>query len=167
MTVRLFEEPLPGGWVYPCSLEDIRDRLAHLPEADLAGLWAVGLAAATRRDCRANGRYRLGEKPTIRLYSYPATYTYRQPPHTKRADIDEGLAIEREFGMCVEQVGGRYVCRWEAAGLKRFTLEHVLLHEVGHHVYHWRRRQQGHEFRPSRRESEQLAESYALRHAHR
>lgn len=165
MSIRLFEEPIPAGWVYPCLLEDIQDRLTHLPEADLTGLWAVGLAAATRRDCWANGRYRFSGRPTIRLYSYAATYDYRLPPQTKRADVDAGLAVEREFGMGVEQVGGHYVCRWDAADLKRFTLEYVLLHEVGHHVYHWRRKEQGHEFRPSRRESEQSAESYALQFA--
>lgn len=167
MKVRLFEEVICDGWVYPCSLEDISNRLLHLPEADLIGLWAVGLAAATRRDCWANGRYRFSARPAIRLYSYPVTYAYRLPPHTKRADIETGLAVEREFGMCVEQVGRRYTCRWNAADLKGFTLEHVLLHEVGHHVYHWRRKQQGHEFRPSWREAEQLAESYALRHGRR
>lgn len=167
MVLKLFKEPICAGWVYPCSLEDIQVRLMHLPEADLTGLCAVGLAAATRKDCWANGRYRFSERPTIRLYSYPATYAYKQPPQTKRADIDVGLAVEREFGMGVEQVGGRYLCRWNVADLKRFTLEHVLLHEVGHHVYHWQRKQQGYQFRPSRREAEQLAESYALRHARR
>jgi len=167
MSIRLFEEPIPTGWVYPCSLEDIQDRLTHLPETDLMGLWAVGLAVATRRDCWANGRYRFSERPTIRLYAYLASYAYKQPPQTKRADVEVGLAVERGFGMVVERVGGRYLCRWNAADLKRFMLEHVLLHEVGHHVYHWRRKQQDHEFRPSWRESEQLAESYALRHARR
>ena len=165
--IRLFEEPICAGWVYPCSLEDIQDRLTRLPEADLIGLWAVGLAAATRRGCWANGRYGFSERPTIRIYSYPETYTYRQPPQTKRADIDVGLAVERGFGMEVDRIGGRYACRWSAADLRRFILEHVLLHEVGHHVYHWPRKEQGHTFRPSRRESEQLAESYALRHARR
>ena len=165
--VKWFEEPISAGWIYPCSLGEIQDRLTYLSESDLVGLWAIGLAAATRWDCSANGRYRFSERPTIRLYSYPDTYTYRQPPQMKRADIDVGLAVEREFGMDVDQMGGRYVCRWTAANLKRFTLEHVLLHEVGHHVYHWRRKEQGHTFRLSWRESEQLAESYALRHARR
>jgi len=164
---RLSEEPIQAGWVYPCSLGDIQDRLTRLPEADLRGLWAVGSAAATRRDCWANGRYRFSEQPTIRLYSHPATYIHRQPPQTKRAHIDVGLAVEQDFGMLVDRVGARYVCRWTAADLRRFTLEHVLLHEVGHHVYHWRRKEQGHAFRPSLRESEQSAESYALRHARR
>ncbi len=159
---RLFEEPICAGWVYPCSLGDIRNRLTLLPEVDLLGLWAVGLAAATRKDCSANGRYCFSERPTIRLYSYPDTYTYRQPMTTKRVHIEVGLAVEREFGMEVDKIGGRYVCRWSAADLKRFILEHVLLHEVGHHVYHWRRKEQGQTFRPSWRESEQSAESYAV-----
>jgi len=62
--VKWFEEPISTGWVYPCSLGEIQDRLTYLPESDLVGLWAIGLAAATHRDCSANGRYRFSERPT-------------------------------------------------------------------------------------------------------
>ena len=62
--VKWFEEPISTGWVYPCSLGEIQDRLTYLPESDLVRLWAIGLAAATRWDCSANGRYRFSERPT-------------------------------------------------------------------------------------------------------
>ncbi len=167
MLINFFEEPIPDGWVYPCSLQDIQSRLTHLPEQDLEGLWAVGLAAATRKDCWVNGRYRFSEKPIIRLYSYPETLSYRQTPQTKQADIELGLAVEREFGMTVERDGSRYLCRWDLANLRNFTLEHVLLHEIGHHVYARRRKEQGYQPNSSRHEEEKWAESYALRYARR
>jgi hypothetical protein len=144
-------------------LEDIRSQLSQLPVADLQGLWAVGLVASTRKDNKANGRYLWGAKPVIHLYSYPATYSFKLPAHTKHSDIERGFAVELQYGMQVEQVGSRYVCRWQAQALRRFVMEHVLMHEIGHHVYHWRRYQQGLVFRPYTRESEQFAEAYALR----
>jgi len=165
LMINFFEEALTPGWVYPCSLADIQERLTQLPEQDLAGLWAVGLAAATRKDCWVNGRYRFAEKPTIRLYSYAETLSYRLPPQMKPVDIEVGLMVERDFGMTVERKGGRYLCHWVADDLRKFTLEHVLLHEIGHHVHAGKRKEQGYNPRTYRHEEEQWAESYALRHA--
>ncbi|MBV9849207.1 MAG: hypothetical protein JO250_05915 [Armatimonadetes bacterium] len=161
--VSVFERPLPAGWVYPCSTADIAQRLSLLPARDLEGLWAVGLVPATRKDCWANGRYFPGERPTIHLYSFRDTLSYRQPPHTRRADVERGLAVELAYGMHVEQTGGRFLCRWDADSLRRFILGHVLLHEVGHHVYQRQRQQQDPPLLLRTRASEQFAEDYALR----
>lgn len=161
--VRIFEEPLPAGWVYPCTVDDLREQLRTLSPVDLRGLHAVGLAAATRRDRRANGRYSFSPRPVIRLYSFPADLQYKLPAGTHVGQIERGLAVELDFGARVEQIGRRYYVYWEAPHLHRFILEHVLPHEVGHHVYHTRRREAGYVFKPGTRESEQFAEAYARR----
>lgn len=109
--IALFEEPLLPGWVYPCTLEDLRQQLSELPPDDLEGLHAVGLVPATRKDCSANARYWWGGKPTIRVYSYRASLTYRQPAGVKLVHVRHGLAVELAFGMRVEQIGRRWVCR--------------------------------------------------------
>ena len=67
------------------------------------------------------------------------------------------------LGMQVEKVGGRWYCRWSAEDLRLFMLEHVLIHEVGHHVQCTQRQRQGVDPWPSRRVSEQFAEAYACR----
>ena len=162
--MHVFEQPCPAGWVYPCSLDDINHRLARLPAEDTAGLWAVGLVPSTRNNCKANARYAFGERPTIRIYSYPDTLQFKLLPHTKRGDIERGLSTESEYGMKVERQGSRFLCTWAAANLRIFIVEHVLLHEVGHHVYHRRRQRQGYPYRPCKTESEQFAETYALHH---
>lgn len=164
--IRIYERPLLPGWVYPCTVQDIRHQLEMLPAADLEGLWAVGLVPSTRRHCSANGRYYYypGGRPIIHLLSYPETLTYKQPAGTRRGDIGTGLVIERHFGMRVEKIGSRWYCQWTAEDLRRFALEHVLIHEVGHHVQCMQRRRQGLPAWPSQRVSEQFAEAYACRY---
>src|SRR5262249_44967959 len=154
-----FERACPSGWIYPCTLADLQQRLAELPDEDLDDLWAVGLVPSTKKDWSANARYLFGQKPTIHIYSYPDILRYRLLPHTKPGNIQRGLAVELQFGMVVEEEGGRYGCQWSAANLRRFIVEHVLLHEVGHHVYNMQRRRQGLAYRPCTRESEQFAEA--------
>jgi hypothetical protein len=160
----VFQRPLLPGWVYPCTLDDIHEQLSTLPAEDLAGLWAVGLVPSTRRDHSANGRYFGGARPIIHLLSYRESLTYKQPAGTRQGDMEAGCVIERHFGMRVEKVGSRWYCRWSAEDLWRFILEHVLIHEVGHHVQYMERKRAGLQPWPSRRVSEQFAEAYACRY---
>ncbi len=160
----VFERPLTPGLIYPCTVQDIAEELTRVPPTDLGGLNGVGLVPTTRSDHWANGRYFARPKPHILLYSYPDTLTYRLSPHTKRHDIEHSLAVEIAFGMRVERQGSRWLCRWEPERLQVFTLKHVLLHEVGHHVYWMQRQQDGFTGNPSTRVKEQFAEDYALRH---
>lgn len=161
--MHVFERPCLPGWFYPCTVEDIRQRLSLLPESDLNGLWAVGLVPATRKDSSADGRYFFCEKPVVHLYAYPTTLAHKQPAHVRWGDIERGFAVELSYGMSVEQAGSRYLCVWKREDLHRFIVQHVLLHEIGHHVYHWQRRQRGYAYCPSTTESEQFAEAYARR----
>ena len=165
MAMHFFEQPCPVGWVYPCALEDVSNRLAQLPAEDVAGLWAVGLVSATRKRNRYNGTYFYGNRPTIHLYSVPYSLQFKMPPSTKRKDIETYEWVELSYGMKFEQQGSRIFCQWSAADLRHFIVEHVLLHEVGHHVYHRRRQQLGYDYKPWTTESEQFAEAYALRHS--
>ena len=163
MNIRFFERPLLPGWIYPCTLDYIQTRLAQLPEEDLEGLWAVGLAPSTRNDWKANARYIFGERPVIYIFSFAASLTFKQPAHVKRSEIESGLAIELAYGMQVQRVGSRWLCQWEPENLRRFIVEHVLLHEVGHHVHYRQRARVGIHRPPAHRDTEQFAEAYALR----
>jgi hypothetical protein len=167
VNITLFERPLLAGWIYPCTLEDIRERLAELPTEDLEGLWAVGLVPSTRKDCSVNGRYFGGDRPTIHLCSHQMSLTYKQPDQVKRSDLEHSQMVQLEYGMRIERVGSRWFCRWSPEDLRRFVVEHVLLHEVGHHVHHMQRRRQGFTSRLTLGVREQFAEDYALRHARR
>ena len=160
----LFEMPLAGtGQVYPCSLGDLEVELLRLATDDLQGLLSVGLVPGTAKDSKANARYFYSPRPKIELYSFPAPLSIRLQRHLNPGQVSELYRLEREFGMETLQQGSRWVGRWQAADLRRFILEHVLLHEIGHHVYHMGRRRSGLVHRPFTRESEQFAEAFALR----
>lgn len=161
--IHFFQRPCPAGWIYPCSLEDITSSLACLPEQDLEGLWAVGLVPATHKDADADGRYYFGTQPAIHLFSFPDTLRFKMKAHTKLSDIENGLAINCDYGMTIERQGSRYVCKWAAEDLRRFVVEFVLLHEVGHHVQFRERQQQDLPYRANAPGHEQFADDYALR----
>ncbi len=161
----LFEQPLCEGWVHPCTLIDIQHRLKQLPSEDTIGLHAIGLIASTYGERYVDGRYFFTPVPTIHLYSYPATLMMKMPPHVKRKHIELYSRDALSYGMEIEQTGSRWIARWSAASLRRFNLDHVLAHEIGHHVYYSRRHAQGLACNPNTNESEQFAEAYAVRHA--
>ena len=66
--------------------------------------------------------------------------------------------------MEISEAGSRCVTRWQAEALRRFIVEHVLAHEIGHHVHYRSRFLAGYIARPGRTEAEQFAEAYAVRH---
>jgi hypothetical protein len=152
--VRVFEKPLHPGWVYPCTVEEIEEQLLTFPPEELAGLRVICLVPALRRDLEDRGvdgrydRYRA----VIYLYGWPESFAYKYPKGWKRHHIEPNLVVERSFGMHVEQIGRRWYCRWDREDWRRFVLEHILPHEIGHHVCG---------------PSEALAEEYALRYLRR
>ncbi len=162
--IRRFAEPIPEGWVYPCTLDELHARLAEFHAEDLRGLHAAGLAASTRKHWATNARYWHEPKSTIIVYSYPATLAYRREPATHRHHLELWQAVELHFGMRIEKVGSRWWCRWDADDLRRFILRHVVAHEVGHHVQYRQRQAERLIDRPSTRVMEQFAEAYAVRH---
>jgi hypothetical protein len=115
-------------------VDDLRRQLARLPPADLEGLWAVGLVPRTRK-LRTYGYYQSGFRPFIHLCSRPASLEFRLRSRKKRRRIEHFYRIELFFGLQIERQSGVWWGRWEADGLRRFMLEYMLLHEIGHHVY--------------------------------
>ena len=86
-SIHYFEEPLLPEWLYPCTIDDIRSRIALLPSADTAGIWSVGLRTSTRKDCNSEGHYFFGKRARIELYSYPADLRFKLMSHTKLARL--------------------------------------------------------------------------------
>lgn len=162
--IRFFQEALCGNRVYPCTIEEIESQMAQFPASDIQGIWAVGLACTTSKKNDANGSYAFGEKPTIRLFSYPDTYAYQQPASVKEKDADKFLIVEKSYGMRIEKCNNRIWCHWSAEALKCFMLDYVLRHEVGHHMF-WMRSQPRFLDEPYRKQSELFAEQYAQRNS--
>jgi hypothetical protein len=162
-SVRLFERPVLPGWVYPCTLDDIHAQLARVPAADLVSLSAVGLVPATRKDCDAYAYHRWDGLSVIHICSQPEGLSWKLYPHAKRGHIEHCFAVELSFGMQVERTGSRWRVHWQAEDLRRYTPEHVLLHEIGHHVQKMQRLREGLRSRLPVAAKEQFAEAYAGR----
>jgi hypothetical protein len=161
--IRLFERPVLPGWMYPCTLDQIREQLARVPAADLVGLSAVGLVPATRKDCSAYAYHHWDGMSVIHICSQPESLSWKLYPHAKWGHIEHYFAVELGFGMEVERTGSRWRVRWHSEDLRRYILEHVLLHEIGHHVQKMQRLSEGLRSRLPVVVREQFAEAYAWR----
>jgi len=163
--IRLFEEEIGSGLIYPCSLVDIRDVLMRLPEPDTVGLHSVGLAVGTKRTRHANAAYFLGPPPRILLYALPNSLDYSLGRRLTKSQIAIRLSEEIQYGMKTEVIDGVAHALWNGDALRKFVLNHVLPHEIGHHVYRYVLKRQ---LSPAWRdfeESEKFAEHYAIRWA--
>jgi hypothetical protein len=158
--IHYFEGPALVGHRYPCSLEDVRLSLEVLPKKDLEGLAQIGLVAAERKDGWANGRYEVTPRPRILLFSVPEDLSYELKLSVGQLKLHQRDALE--FGMRCESAGRWTQCSWDHHALRAFFLYHVLLHEVGHHVYRYHMRH-SYEDVPINAHSERFADDYARR----
>lgn len=153
--IQVFERPLPTGWVYPCTIDDLQNRIEYFPQEDLTGLSVIGLVPSTRKDQLADARYFRGKRPSIYIYSIQDSLSFKQPPHVRRSQLDESIAVQ--FGMEIKQSGRRWVCCWTKENLRRFVLDYVLPHEVGHHVFY-----KSFGYKKDGSQSEKFAHTYAI-----
>jgi hypothetical protein len=160
--IHVFERPLPPGHVYPCTVDDLRRQLARLPRADLEGLWAVGLVPRTRK-VRAYGYYQSGYRPHIHICSRTASLEFRLRSCKKPCWIEHLCRVELYCGLRIERANDVWLGRWDADSLRRFILEYLLLHEIGHHVYYLRHPWRRHPTNVSELNHERFANAYAHR----
>ena len=131
---------------------------------------AVGLAPPERADRGCYGTYWYAHwrnrTPVIYLHARPASLSFKRR-HVTVGQIERRCPAEMSYGMRVEREAGHVVCRWEPDCLRRYVAEHVLLHEIGHHVQRRQRERLGLSPFPGDKACEQFAEDYALRTARR
>ncbi len=146
MNIRFIKDKVPQGYVYPCSVKEIKEVIAKLPPEHLEGLKRIRLSY--QKDANADASYIDG---TITIYAIP--HDFKQifsirPP-------DAVIKEHSRFGAIWRKIGMSWYCYWQHGLYKDYILKHVLLHELGHHMdeYHMRRGQEG---------REKFAEKYAL-----
>jgi hypothetical protein len=167
--INLFERPLPTDRAhhYPCTLDDIRAHLAEVPEYDLVGIWAIGLAPcdpSCRHVYASYYRwYGYRYKPVIFLYSVYGSFDRNLGIRADAGYIKRHFGVDCRFGMKIEDRGGRLWRRWPPECLRRYMVDHVLLHEIGHHVQYEQRWREGQRRWLPSHVKEQFAEDYAIR----
>lgn len=144
--IKFLADRLPDGFMYPCNVSDIKKILSELPTEHLSGIKRIRLSA--QKMTSADASYCDG---TISIYAVPKDlkFIYSEKPP------DSILREYGRFGARWEMLGNNWYCYWKSEGYKKYILEHVLIHEIGHHIddYLSMRRSYG---------KEKFAEQYAL-----
>jgi hypothetical protein len=120
-------QPAGAGFRHILSEEDVRNRLAQLPDWMVRPLHVVQFSQMTRKKRRAPC-YGMQWGSTIYLYPIEESLveSFCQPP--KPAQRIEAATFGAEWR--VEQ--GHWKLLWSEASLRNFYLNNVLIHELGH-----------------------------------
>lgn len=147
--------------VFPASSKKIVERIQSLPEQDVAGITHLWLRRAKPSEHEAGaipfGEFICGSRVRmIVVYPWPSDLTLhlgRTRPSSQRL---------REFAPWTDDLRqGRdgWSLVWTKESLELWCLDHLVLHEVGHHLDWYRR----HWSKANHRQVEAAADSYAAR----
>ena len=125
--IRYTVDPLPKGYVYPCSIDDIRSKLEDIPERIVRNVSLIHLCNQVRMNPGVDAHIYDGTQ--IRIYPVPEklrwNYGVRKP--------NPAFAQERlEFGAYWRKIDGEWWLCWDEDLLREYVLSHVFLHEIGH-----------------------------------
>lgn len=124
---RFIVHPAGAGYAHPVTVQEVRERLALLPEHFTRNLEVVQFSSMTRKR-RTFACY--GMQWGTAVYLYPIEQNlverYLKPP--KQQQIIEA----RMFGGEWSQDGKLWRLTWTERAIKDFFLNNVLIHEIGH-----------------------------------
>ncbi len=125
---RIIVEPAGEGYRHVVTPDEVRARLAQLPESFIKPLRVVHLSKMTRKK---RGMPLYGMQWGSALYLYPMELSlvesYDSPP--KPAQMNEA----RMFGGDWQQADrGQWRLVWTPEALRDFYLNNILIHELGH-----------------------------------
>lgn len=125
--VEYIVQPSGAGYIHPLTVEDVRQRLAQLPEQLTSGLQVVQLSSMTRKR-QLFPLYGMQWGPNVYLYPIEESLveTFLRPPKP------EQLIEAKMFGGRWTQEGREWKLTWTMDSIRDFYLNNVLIHEVGH-----------------------------------
>jgi hypothetical protein len=147
-------------YFFPIGEDEVRRELAHLPSKDWRGITHIWFRRFKKTDYEANelplAEFSCGSGVRlITLYPWPRSLEWghgdKKPPAALRR------VLER-YGAELAIRDGEWISRWEEPALKNFYVEHLLFHEIGHHVDWYSR----HWSKANRRTLEEAADQYAF-----
>lgn len=154
----VFQDNPSRDYFWPISAAEAREAVLALPKRHHRGithLWLRRPSERAKRDDLPFATFICGSG--VRLITlYPWRRDMRvcvgraDPPRKWKADTSC-------FGATTFEERGWWYTQFELAGLRRFYVEHILFHEVGHHVDWYRRRWSA----ANLRKCEEFADQYA------
>lgn len=126
-TTRYVVQPAGNGYCHAVTVEEVRTRLAQLPEEFTRHVEVVQLSGMTRKR-RLFPLYGMQWGPNVYLYPIEAslTETFLRPPRP------EQRVEAKMFGGRWQQTGAEWKLIWTPETIRDFYLNNVLIHEVGH-----------------------------------
>ena len=126
-SIQYVTQPAGAGYVHAVTVEEVKSRLAQLPEAFTHQLEVVQLSGMTRKR-KLFPLYGMQWGPNVYLYPIEESLTenYVRPPRP------EQIVEARMFGGQWIQNGSEWKLIWTPDTIRDFYLNNVLIHEVGH-----------------------------------
>jgi hypothetical protein len=120
-------DPPPKGYVYPCAIEDIREKLASLPADMLRNLSLIRLCNQVKMNRGIDAHIYDGSE--IRIYPVPEKLRWNYGTNKP----NPACAQERlEFGAYWQRIDNEWFLCWDKDLLRDYVLNHILMHEIGH-----------------------------------
>lgn len=157
----VIEDNPSRNFFFPLSGQEALEALRALPKRRVEGITHLWLRRASQREL-LGGRLPLAEficGSGVRvIVLYPWRRDLRICLGRKRPAGRYARSYER-FGAEIHRRRGWWYAEFSEADLRRFYIENLLYHEVGHHVdWYWR-----HWSKANRRQVEEAADQYAVR----
>jgi len=149
---RIIVQPPGAGYRHVLTAEDVRHRLAQLPEEFVRRLEVVQFSRITRKK-QSFPCYGMQWGTTIYLYPVEESLVEHYPQAPRPTQRIEASM----YGGRWEQDGAQWRLRWSESSIRDFYLNNVLIHELGHLLD---------ERNSSFAERERFAEWFAMRHGY-
>ncbi len=147
-------------YFFPVGPAEIQKELAQLPQKDWSNITHIWFRRFKKAEYEANelplAEFSYGSGvQLITIYPWPRSFEWHHGP--KKPAAPRCRILER-YGAELSDRGGEWISKWEESGLKDFYIEHLLFHEIGHHV-DWYSRAWS---KANRRSLEEAADQYAF-----
>lgn len=131
----IYERPVHEAFIRPFGVSDAVDVLSTIPRQFLAGLRSIYLMGGTWKQNKValGDLYHYGEYGwcSIYLFAFPRRRLHWRSKQLPKPDIRQ--EFERA-GAAFRQDGDGWICAFDETSLRKFYLNDVLIHEIGHHV---------------------------------
>jgi len=156
----LIQDNPSRDFAFPVSADDFAQALQNLPESHRRGITHIWLRRAPMRTRKLDtplAEFVCGSGVrVIVIYPWP-TDGRMYIGHNKR--LPQAIAQYLRFGASISCANRKWFVQFSEPNLKRFYVEHLFCHEVGHHV-DWYNRNWS---KANARQTEEFADQYAVK----
>jgi len=151
----IIEENPSRDFFFPLSATQVVEALKALPKRDYEGITHIWLRRISKADF-IDGSHPLATficgsgVRVITLYPWPTNMLL---PYGSKRPSNRTVNEVEKFGAEIKKVGKEWFSKWDTDGLKKYYIQTLLYHEVGHHIDQYYR---------SWKAAEEYADQYAI-----